>query len=178
MIRRSRRSLPATLTALAVLAVCVLVATGAIQMLAGQRPLISYAAIAHALHGARWSDLAVGVSGGGAALLGLVVLLGAVLPGKATVLPLSDEGVGLDSGASRRSVRRTLRAAASSVDGVRVSRLALRRRKVTATVRTDRATTEGLPDAVRAALEHRLDQIAPATRPTVRVKVTTTRSAS
>jgi hypothetical protein len=178
VIRRPRRSIPACLTALAVLTACVLVATCAIQMLAGQPPLISYAALAQALHQAHWIDRTLALAGSVAALLGLILLLAAILPGQATILPLRDSQAGMDSGASRRSLRRTLRAAADSVDGVSATTLKLRRRKVTATVRTHRATTEGLADAVRTALERRLDQIEPAVRPALRVKATTTRSAS
>jgi hypothetical protein len=77
-----------------------------------------------------------------------------------------------------RGLRSTLRAAANSVDGVAATTLTLRRSAVAVTVRTHRTNTEGLADAVRSAIGHRFDQITPATRPTVRVKVTTTRSAS
>jgi hypothetical protein len=180
VIRRPRRSIPAALTALVLLAGCVLIATGAIELLAGQRPLISYAAIANAAHRAHWNDLALAFVGGVAALLGLILLLTAILPGTPTVLPMqtADTDAPMDSGASRRSLRSTLRAAANSVDGVAATTLTLRRSAVAVTVRTHRTNTEGLADAVRSAIGHRLDQITPATRPTVRVKVTTTRSAS
>jgi hypothetical protein len=64
------------------------------------------------------------------------------------------------------------------VDGVSGAKLKLKRRKVFAKVTTGRTTTDGLADAVRAAIEHRLDQITPALRPTVKVKVHAARSAS
>jgi hypothetical protein len=44
--------------------------------------------------------------------------------------------------------------------------------------RTNRTNTTGLDDAVKAAVEHRLDQIDLATRPTVTAKVRTTRNTS
>ncbi|PRX50035.1 hypothetical protein B0I33_102151 [Prauserella shujinwangii] len=176
MIRRPRRSLPAILSALALLAAAVLVATSAIQMLAGQRPFISYDAVAETLNRARWDDWGVAVAGGVAAALGLVLLLSAALPGSATVVPLDDDRDGLDSGASRRGLRTTLRAAAAEVDGVRSARLAVRRDVVTATVRTDRVRGEGLRDAVHAALERRLEEISLAARPALQVRVRSTRS--
>jgi hypothetical protein len=173
--RRPRRSTPATLTALVLLAACALVAVVAIQMILGETAWIRYQTVADALHNAHWNDLVPAIAGGAAALLGLVLLLAAVLPGKLTVLPLDGD---LSSGASRRSYRSTLRAAASTVDGVAGAKLKVKRRKVSAKVDTARTSTDGLADAVRAAIEHRLDQITPAVRPTVKIKVHAARSAS
>lgn len=173
--RRPRRSIPATLTAVVLLAACAFVAVIAIQLLLGQNPWVSYESVAGTLHDARWNDLVPAIAGGGAALLGLALLLAAILPGKPTVLPLEGE---LDSGASRRSYRSTLSTAASTVDGVSAAKVKLKRRKVFAKVSTGRTVTDGLADAVRAAIEHRLDQIAPATRPAVKIKVHAARSAS
>ncbi|WP_410652633.1 DUF6286 domain-containing protein [Amycolatopsis sp. cmx-4-54] len=175
MKRRPRRSVPATLTAVVLLAACAFVAVIAIQLLLGQKPWVSYESVAGTLHGARWNDLVPAIAGGGAALLGLVLLLIAILPGRLTVLPLEGE---LDSGASRRSYRSTLTTAASTVDGVAGAKVKLKRRKVFAKVSTGRTVTDGLADAVRAAIEHRLDQIAPAARPAVKIKVHAARSAS
>lgn len=64
------------------------------------------------------------------------------------------------------------------MDGVSGASLTLGRRKVAAVVRTDRTSTDGLADAVRASLEHRLDQITPASRPELKVKIKAARSAS
>ncbi|WP_329070764.1 DUF6286 domain-containing protein [Streptomyces sp. NBC_01429] len=175
MKRRPRRSAPATLTALVLLAACTVVAAVAIQMIAGQTPWISYGAVEDDLRATHWSDRGPAVAGGAAALVGLVMVLAAVLPGRPTVLPLAGD---LDSGASRRGLRGTLRTAAAGVDGVSRVKLKLRRRRVAARVRTDRTNTEGLADAVRTALEQRLDQIDPARRPDVKVKLRATRSTS
>ncbi|MEU0535773.1 DUF6286 domain-containing protein [Amycolatopsis tolypomycina] len=175
MKRRPRRSTPATVTALVLLAGCAFVAVVAIQLILNQSPWVSYQAIAGALHDARWNDPAPALAGGGVALLGITLLLTAILPGKLTVLPLHGE---LDSGASRRSYRSTLRTAASTVDGVIGTKLLLGRRKVTARVTTRRTSTDGLADAVRAAIEHRLAQIDPVIHPAVTIKVHAARSAS
>ncbi|MEU8639462.1 DUF6286 domain-containing protein [Amycolatopsis sp. NPDC048633] len=175
MKRHPRRSTPATLTAVVLLTGCALVAVVAIQLILGQAPWISYRTVAEALHDARWSDLIPGVAGGVAVLLGLILLVAALLPGKLTVLPLQGE---LNSGASRRSYRSTLRAAASTVDGVAKAKVNLKRHKASAKVSTDRTNTAGLADAVREAIERRLDQINPAVRPTVKIKVHAARSRS
>ncbi|MDQ3402332.1 MAG: alkaline shock response membrane anchor protein AmaP [Actinomycetota bacterium] len=175
MKRLPRRSTPATLTAVVLLAACVLVAVVAIQTLLGHTPWISYSTVAEALNGARWNDEVPAIVGGGIAVLGLILLLTAIVPGKLTVLPLAGD---IDSGASRRSYRSTLRAAASIVDGVADAKVNLRRRTVFAVVSTGRTNTDGLADAVRTAIEHRLDHITPAVRPKLKVKVNAARSAS
>ncbi|MFF5565256.1 DUF6286 domain-containing protein [Streptomyces sp. NPDC012623] len=175
MKRRPRRSAPAALTALALLAACVVVAAAAVRTIAGQTPWISYGSVADALRATHWSDRAPAVAGGVAALVGLAMVVAAVLPGRPTVLPLAGDP---DSGASRRGLRGTLRTAAAGVDGVDRVTLTLRRRRVAARVRTGRTNTEGLADAVRAALEQRLDQIGPARRPDVKVELRATRSTS
>ncbi|MEA5363001.1 DUF6286 domain-containing protein [Amycolatopsis sp., V23-08] len=175
MKRRPRRSTPAALVAVVLLAGCVLAAVVAIQTIFGQAPWISYSGIADRLHATHWNDLVPVLAGVAAGVLGLVLLAAAFLPGKLVVLPLQGE---TDSGASRRSYRSTLRAAASDVDGVAAATLKVKRRKVIARVRTARTNVEGLPEAVRTAIERRLAQIAPATTPAVKVRVTSTRSTS
>lgn len=179
MMRRPRRTVPAALTALVLLGVCVLTAISVIQLLVGQRPLISYAALADLAHTTRWDNLLVTAAAGVVLLIGLVLLLTAVLPGRPTVIPLrATDTAAIDAGASRRSLRSTLRAAANAVDGVTAATLTLRRSTVTAVVRTQRTTPEGLAEAVRAAITRRLDQISPATLPAVRVRVVAPRSTS
>ncbi|MCR6490765.1 alkaline shock response membrane anchor protein AmaP [Amycolatopsis sp. OK19-0408] len=175
MKRRPRRSTPAALVAVVLLAGCVPAAVVAIQAIFGKVPWISYSGIADRLHATHWNDFVPVLAGAAAALLGLVLLAAALLPGRLVVVPLRGE---TDSGASRRSYRSTLRAAASDVDGVTAATLKVKRRKVTARVRTARTNVEGLPDAVRTAIERRLAQIAPATTPAVKVRVTSTRSKS
>lgn len=178
MKRRPRRGAPAVLTAVALLAACVLVATAAVQAILGEPALIDYRAAADSLHTTRWNDVGPLVVGCAAVVLGLVLLLAAVLPGKPTVLPLRDGETAFESGASRRSYRSTLRAAASGVDGVSGAALSVGRRRVSAVVRTERTTTDGLADAVRASLDHRLDQIAPEDRPELKIKIKAARSES
>jgi hypothetical protein len=178
MRRLPRRTIPAVITAVVLLSVCVLTAVSAIQLLAGRRPLISYAAIADLAHTTPWNSLAVASIACLVMLIGIILLLSAILPGRATVIPLQATETDMDTGASRRSLRSTLRAAATAVDGVTAATLTLRGKTVTAAVRTHRTTPEGLAEAVRAAISHRLDQISPATRPAVRVRVAAPRRTS
>lgn len=175
MKRRPRRSTPAVLVAVVLLAACVLTAVVAIQVILGQTPWISWSGVAGRLHATHWTDLAPLLAGAAAGLIGLALLAAAILPGKLVVLPMRGE---TDSGASRHSYRATLRTAASDVDGVAAVTLKVKRRKVIARVRTARTNTGGLPEAVHAAIGRRLAQIAPAPTPTVKVRVKSTRSTS
>lgn len=172
MIRRPRRSVPAALTALAILVLCALVATMAIQLIGGRPPVVSYAAIAAALHRSQWRDLVVAIAGGAVALAGLVLLLAALIPGRATVLPL--DGADPQAGVSRRSLVLTLRGAAAAVEGVARVTLAVRGNKVPKVrvrARADRVDDTGVAEAIRAAVDARIDQLSPANRPLVRVRV-------
>ncbi|MET9259490.1 DUF6286 domain-containing protein [Amycolatopsis sp. NPDC004079] len=175
MKRRTRRSLPASLTAGALLAVCVLVAVAVIQRLTGNQPWLDYRAVATAVHNAHWTDLVPALISGAVALVGLVLLWAALLPGKRRILPLTGDP---DSGADTVGYRSALRAAATGVDGVDRARLSTGSRKVKVRVKTARTRTDGLTDAVRSAVESRLDHIAPARRPAVSVRVRATREGS
>jgi hypothetical protein len=153
------------------------VATSAIQLLLGVPPLLSYDSAARTLHELTWNELPVAIGGGVLAVLGLVLLLLAVLPGRPVVLPLAgEEGSTLDSGANRRSLRGDLRSTAASVDGVSGAKLRLRRGRARVRVITNRTNSDGLADSVRAAVEQRLDELTPARRPRVRVRVSGRRS--
>ncbi|WP_116102623.1 DUF6286 domain-containing protein [Amycolatopsis thermalba] len=177
MKRRPRRSLPAALVAVILLAAGALVAVTAVQMLLNEPTWISYDQAARTLHGLLWTDTPVLAAGIVAAALGVLLLLCAVVPGARTVLPLAADDTAIDSGASRHSYRGTLRAAAD-VDGVDGVKLKVRGRSLTARVRTERTNTTGLAEAVEHSLAHRLDQIAPAVRPAVKIKLKAARSQS
>ncbi|HEY2695341.1 MAG TPA: DUF6286 domain-containing protein [Pseudonocardiaceae bacterium] len=171
MIRRPRRGIPATLTALVALVVCALVATVAIQLIGGQPPVFSYQTIAANLHRAQWRDLVVAIVGGAVALVGLILLLTAVVPGRAMVLPLGSDDSDLVAGVSRRSLLLTLRSAAGAVDGVAKVRLALRGRTVAVVAHADRVDDTGIADALRDAVQGRVEQLSPAITPTIKVRV-------
>lgn len=173
MRRRPRRSIPAALVAVAGIAVSALAATSGVQWLLGKPQLVSLDAVAASAHAVAWDQPQVFAAGVVSAVLGAVLLLAAVLPGRPTVVPLTPEGFDaqVDAGASRRGVASTLRAAAVGVDGVVGSSVKVRARRVAAKVSTDRAHTDGLPESVRAAVDQRLGQLGLATSPRVKVKV-------
>ncbi|WP_037370609.1 DUF6286 domain-containing protein [Amycolatopsis orientalis] len=175
MKRRTRRSFPASVTAVVVLAVCVLAAVAAIQRLTGHQPWLDYRAVAAAVHGAQWTDLVPALVSGAVAVLGLVLLWAALLPGKRRILPLTGTP---DSGADATGYRTALRTAAAEVDGVDRAQVATGARKIKVRVKTARTRTDGLADAVRAAVESRLDRISPVRRPAVSVRVRATRESS
>lgn len=170
MTRRSRRALPATLTALVLLAASVVVAVCAIQLAVGEPSLLPYDSLAGLLHDTTWSAQGVAVAGGVAAAIGLVLFLVAVVPGRARTATLDQH-----TAVSVRGLRNALRSAAV-VDGVESAAVKVRRRRVRAVVRTRRAVVDGLGDAVRTALEHRVGEFALARPPQVVVRVKALRS--
>ncbi len=172
MTRRSSRALPATLTALVLLAVSVLVAVCAIQLAVGETPLLSYDVLAARLHAMTWSAPTVAVAGGVAVAVGLLLLLTAVLPGRARTAALAPH-----TSVSVRGLRNALRSAAQ-VDGVESAAVTVRRRRVRTVVRTRRAVVDGLAEAVRTSLEQRVAEFALARPPQVLVRVKASRRTS
>lgn len=172
MTRRSRRALPATLTALVLLAASVLVAISAVQLVLGQPPLLPYDTVATTLHDTRWSDDAVAVTGAVATAAGLLLVLIAVVPSRARTVQLDEQTT-----LSLQGLRNALKSAAQ-VDGVDQAAVKVRPRKVKAVVRTRRTTADGLADTVLQALEHRLADLALTRPPQVVVRVRAPRSTS
>lgn len=78
---------------------------------------------------------------------------------------------------TRRSLRDALQNTAANVDGVSRVKLKLGRRTIVARIRTHRTNTAGLTDAVRAALNQRLDEVTPLTRPAMKIQLRATRNA-
>jgi Family of unknown function (DUF6286) len=175
MIRRPRRAIPATLVAVIGLGVAVVVTASCIQVLAHRRAWLPFPAMARFGAGLAVNSPVVLAVAAAVALLGLILLGAALAPGVPTVLPLDPGESGLDIGATRASLITALRAAAAGVDGVEKARVRLRRRRLTATVHTPLHTADGLDTQVRAAITDRLDDIAPARRPRIRVVVSTTK---
>lgn len=183
MTRRPRRLYPAALTALVVLAVCVLTAVSLIQQLAGHPPLVSFADLGRHLRAIRLNGSAATYAGIAAAVLGLVLLGCALVPGQPRTLPLAaaaggDAGAAPLAGVSRPGLRTALAAALLDVDGVDSARVSVRQRRVKARVRTGLTATAEVRDAVRDAAQRRLDQAGLARRPDVRVTVQVRRRAA
>lgn len=104
-----------------------------------------------------WSDPelmlgAVGVAGTGLVLLGL-----ALVPGRSRLVPLETADPRIVMGITRSGLRRTLRAVAEDVDGVRSVRVRLRRRQIEVTVVSDAERTGEMLRRTGAAVGERLN---------------------
>lgn len=175
MIRRPRRSIPASIVAVVLLAACVLVVIAVVQSLLGQTPLVSLPQVLSLTAGQQWSSVPVIVVAVVLAVLGLILLLAAIRPGAPTVLPLAritdaDGAPVVDAGVRRHTLNKDLTTTASTVPGVGSAAVKARRATVTATVTTAAADPSAVPGEVRQVLTDRLADIAPARTPKVRVR--------
>jgi hypothetical protein len=185
MIRHPRRSIPATVVALVILAGCVLVAVSCIQQLTGHPPVVSWAQLADYGRRLHWHDATVLTAGGIAAGLGVVLLACAVLPGIPTMLPLAgdhdttdpvaagNDRAAVDAGLARRSLQHALRHAAADADGVTGASVRANNRTVVSTVRSPLRNRAEVGDLVGQQLQRRLDLVALARRPRLRIHVRT-----
>ncbi|WP_084433740.1 DUF6286 domain-containing protein [Kibdelosporangium aridum] len=158
------------LTALVMLGACVVAAVSAVQWAVGEPALVSFAALAESAHDLQWRDVAPAVAGAVAALIGVLLVFAALIPGKPLTIALSADDFGEHAVVSRTSVRSALKSAAK-VDGVSNAAITLRRKRIHAVVRTNRTSIDGVADAVRSALQQCLTQIGLATQLGVTVKV-------
>ncbi|MFC8044568.1 DUF6286 domain-containing protein [Nocardia sp. NPDC057353] len=158
MTRRPRRVVPAVLLALVLLAAAVAVIVSLVQRLTDTREYLSYDRVATELHAIEWGEGPVLVAGVVALVLGGVLLLAAVWPGRALLVPLVDEE-GLRAGVSRRGLRAAVRESAETVDGVTARGVRLRRRSVKVKASTDRVESAGTAEAVCDRVTNRLQEI-------------------
>lgn len=186
MIRHPRRSIPAILLGLILLAICVLVALSAIQLLIGHRPLIPFAALADVGARQQWSDTLVLTAGAIAAALGVLLLACGLWPGKPTVLALKSiaeteqEGepgeddwtsYPTDAGVTRRGLASALRASLSDTGGVTKATIRIRHRRIRGKLRTERRDTSIVQEAARDALQRHLQGIPLRRAPRLRLRV-------
>jgi hypothetical protein len=174
--------MPASIVALVVLGVCVVVAITEIEQLAGyQPPLIPFPAAASYGQSLQFSDTPVIIAGAVAAAVGLILLACGTIPGKPTVLPLArlEEDVGAetgtaiptDAGVGRARLRGALRYALAETDGIARVRVRVKRRKVTAKIRTERRDVETVRGNAHETLDRYLNRTGLARRPRLRVTV-------
>ncbi len=183
MNRRPRRVVPATLTALVVVALGVWLATAAIGSQLGTDPTRSLTPLGERLAASPWSDPGVLTVAVVLAVLGLVLLLAALLPGRHVVLAL-DGGAGAGSpggdggtsaGITRRSIRRAVQDAAHDVDGVSSATAAVSGRRVDVRAQSSLRDATGLRERVEQAVGARLDGIPLSRRPRLQVRTTAAR---
>jgi len=175
---RPRRMVPATIVAAVIFIVAALAAAGIIAGLLDRRIAILHVdAIASWLSRTSWDDPAALAIGGVLAVLGLVLILIALVPGRPRVVGLSTGRPDVLMGITRRGLRCVAATAAGDVDGVERARAKARGRRVRVKVSTplrDRADASAVGERTRAAVAEALDQL-DLTRP-AKVKVRVRRS--
>jgi hypothetical protein len=177
MIRRPRRTVPATIVGLALLVAAVVVAIACVQWSSGRTPLIAFGTLAALGRTTTWDDPRVLAAGGILCLIGLVLLACGLLPGRPQVLALAPGHDHTAAGISRRSLAGDLTARARRADGITDARVRVGARTVTVNARTPLRDRTGLPERVRELVTERLDDIDLARPVRLRVTVSSDRSA-
>ncbi|MGH4025919.1 MAG: DUF6286 domain-containing protein [Pseudonocardiaceae bacterium] len=192
MIRRPRRTVPATIAGLVLLAASLGLAVSCVQLLAGKPPLIPFSTLGALGRETTWNDPAVLAGGTALAVLGLVLLAGAVIPGTPQVLALASAGASAGpsagapagapagrspAGVTRSSLARDLTARAAGADGITGARVKVGARTVKVVARTPLRNHSGLAERLHDVVAERLDDINLAQRPRLRITVARDRSA-
>jgi hypothetical protein len=120
-----------------------------------------------------WNDLIVRALLGGLVLLGLLLLLLAFRRGKPAALTLRSRTDGVDVTASRRSVEKSLAAAAARTTGVAGASASVSRRTARVAVRTVALSDPGIREEVESAMRGRVDSLGTERRLRTRVAITT-----
>ncbi|MBG0828405.1 hypothetical protein HS041_11575 [Planomonospora sp. ID67723] len=118
--------------------------------------LVPYQKLASGVGALSWSDPDVAVASVLVVVAGLLLVTLAAVPGRTRLVPLETGDPLTVIGMTRAGLRRTLRAAAESVDGVGRARVRLGSRKVEVVVITDAQRTGQLLRQVGAAVGDRL----------------------
>ncbi|WP_017570096.1 DUF6286 domain-containing protein [Nocardiopsis halotolerans] len=159
---RPRRSWPAVITGLVILVVAVVAAAEVISALAGS-PLRLFpvgAASGYATT-TTWSMPSVQIASAVLALIGLALIVAALAPGRGRWTALRTDDPALVVGLTRPALRRAVAAAAEEVSGVDVVHVTMRGNRIRVHVRTGMRESAGMPAEVTAAVERRLEELAP-----------------
>ncbi|WP_327048423.1 DUF6286 domain-containing protein [Microbispora sp. NBC_01189] len=169
---RPGRGLPAVVAALALLAIGVLTAVEVISALLGHPVgLVPYERVAGWARTTAWNDDRALAAAAALALIGLVLVLIAAVPGRGRLVALRTADPDLVVGVPRRALARVLSGAAGRVDGVRAAGARVRGWHADVSVRTDLRDTTVLRERVRAAAEREIARLAPAHPISLRVRV-------
>ena len=167
---RGRRGTLAGIVALVGLLAAALGAIEAIWAVVEHEPwLVTADSVPHYLHRTRLADSVVLVVAVVATVVGALLLIAAAAPPRRRLIELTENDATVATGIPRRSVRRTLAAAATSVDGISGAEVKVRRRRITVRTATTLRNTEGLHSRVEAAVADRLDSLTLRSARTVRV---------
>lgn len=172
MIRRPRRTVPATIVGLMLLAAAVVMAISCIQLIAGSPPLVPFSTLWELGRDTTWNDPPVLAAGGILSLIGLVLLACGLLPGRPQVLALAPGDDHTSAGISRRSLAGDLTSRARRADGITHTRVSVGARTVTVNARTLLRDRSGLAERIRVLVTERLDDINLARPARLRVTVT------
>jgi len=120
-----------------------------------------------------WNDRIVEALLGGLVVLGLLLLLLALHRGKPASLALRSRTDGVDVTASRRSLQKSLAAAAARTTGVTGASASVGRRSARVDARTVSRSEPGIREEVESAVRGRLDSLGTKRRMRTRVALTT-----
>lgn len=173
--RKSSRALPATITALVLLAAAVLAIWGSVAYLTtGAWPpfLSGPNDLAASL---TWNTPFIWVASGLALLIGVVLLFASLLPGKHTAIRIggteeTDKGLS-ESVISRQGLARLTGALVDQTDGIRSSSVAATARVVKVSARSTLHDAGNLPDELKAMLTQEFQSMGLTPVPRVRVNI-------
>jgi hypothetical protein len=150
----------AALVALALLLVSLVALVEIVGAAAGRDPqVVAYTEWTAWMRERSWDDPVVRAILVGLVLLGLLLLFLAVRRGKPAALPLRARTPGVDVNASRKSVERSLAAAASRASGITGADASVRRRSARVEARTGARSESGMRQEVESVVRARLDSL-------------------
>ncbi|WP_435105524.1 DUF6286 domain-containing protein [Nocardiopsis synnemataformans] len=159
---RPRRSWPAVITGLVILLVAIVAAAEVISALAGSPlGLIPVGAASGYAATTTWSMPSVQIASAVLALIGLALIVAALAPGRGRWTALRTDDPALVVGLTRPALRRAVAAAAEGVSGVDGVHVTVRGNRIRVHARTGMRRSAGLPAEVTAAVERRLEELAP-----------------
>ena len=138
-----------------------------------EQVLVSYPAWTDWLRTHTWNESIVQVLLGGLVVVGVLVLLLALRRGKPAALTLRNRTDGVDVTASRRSLEKSLAAAAARTSGIAGASASVSRRTARVEARTVALSDRAIRDEVESAVRGRLDSLGTERRMRTRVVLTT-----
>ncbi len=162
----------ATLFALALVALGLLVSAEIVAALAGQAPLlVSHDRLATRLQDHSWQSTLGRTASVVALVAGLLLLLVTLRRGAPSTLPLTGDDPQIDAGLSRRSLQGALRRWAAEIDGVSSARARVGRRRATVRAVTLLRDPGDLEEQVRRQINEHLDGLGLRSAPRLRVRL-------
>jgi hypothetical protein len=161
------------LLAMALLLASLLAIAEIVAAALGRAPaLVPYPQWTTWLRAHSWNDWIVDAVLGGLVVLGLLLLLLALRRGKPASLALRSGSDGVDVTASRRSVEKSLAAAAARTTGIAGASASVSRRAAHVDARTVAGSEPGIREQVESAVRGRLDSLGLERRVRTRVDLT------